>query len=108
MMDFTLSDEQRMLRESVALFAAKEINPIAEQIDRTDTWPEGMWKKLGDLGVLGATIDPQYGGSGLDILSGALIGEELAKVSPSISISYGAHANLCCNNIQLNGNAPQK
>ena len=108
MMEFTLSDEQRMLRDSVAQFAAKEIAPIAEEIDRSDAWPKGMWKKLGDLGVLGATIDPLYGGSGLDILSGALVGEELAKVSPSISISYGAHANLCCNNIQLNGNERQK
>ncbi len=108
MMDFTLTEEQRMLKETVANFAAREIQPIAEEIDRTDTWPEGMWKKLGDLGVLGVTIEGAYGGVGLDILSGALVGEELAKISPSISISYGAHANLCCNNIRLNGTEEQK
>jgi len=108
MMEFTLTEEQRMLRDTVANFAEKEIRPIAEEIDRTDTWPEGMWKKLGDLGVLGATIDPEYGGTGLDLLSGALVGEELSKVSPSISISYGAHANLCCNNLKLNGTEEQK
>lgn len=108
MMDFTLTAEQLMLKETVANFAAKEIRPIAEEIDRTDAWPDGMWKKLGGLGVLGATIDTAYGGVGLDLLSGALVGEELAKVSPSISISYGAHANLCSNNIKLNGHEEQK
>jgi isovaleryl-CoA dehydrogenase len=108
MMEFTLTEEQRMLRDTVANFAEKEIRPIAEEIDRSDTWPAGMWKKLGDLGVLGATIDTEYGGAGLDLLSGALVGEELSKVSPSISISYGAHANLCCNNLKLNGTEEQK
>ena len=67
-MDFELTDEQKMLRDSVAQFAAKELKPIAEEIDREDHWPEGMWKKLGALGVLGITVDPVYGGAGADIL----------------------------------------
>ena len=80
-MDFNLSDEQVMLRESVRHFAAKELKPIAEEVDREDRWPAGMWKKLGALGVLGITIDPDYGGAGADILSGALVVEELARVA---------------------------
>ncbi len=107
-MDFELTDEHRMLRESVALFAAKELKPIAEEIDREDRWPEGMWKKLGALGVLGITIDPAYGGAGADILSGALVVEELARVLPAVSLSYGAHANLCCHNLFTNGTEEQK
>ena len=107
-MDFELTDEHRMLRDSVALFAAKELKPIAEEIDREDRWPEGMWKKLGALGVLGITIDPAYGGAGADILSGALVVEELARVLPAVSLSYGAHANLCCHNLFTNGTEEQK
>ena len=107
-MDFELTDEHKMLRDSVALFAAKELKPIAEEIDREDRWPEGMWKKLGALGVLGITIDPAYGGAGADILSGALVVEELARVLPAVSLSYGAHANLCCHNLFVNGTEEQR
>ena len=107
-MDFELTEEHRMMRDSVALFAAKELKPIAEEIDREDRWPEGMWKKLGALGVLGITIDPAYGGAGADILSGALVVEELARVLPAVSLSYGAHANLCCHNLLTNGTEDQK
>ena len=107
-MDFNLSDEQVMLRESVRHFAAKELKPIAEEVDREDRWPAGMWKKLGALGVLGITIDPDYGGAGADILSGALVVEELARVLPAVSLSYGAHANLCCHNLFVNGTEAQK
>jgi isovaleryl-CoA dehydrogenase len=107
-MDFELTDEHRMMRDSVASFAAKELKPIAEETDREDRWPEGMWKKLGALGVLGITIDPAYGGAGADILSGALVVEELARVLPAVSLSYGAHANLCCHNLLTNGTEEQK
>jgi isovaleryl-CoA dehydrogenase len=107
-MDFELKDEHRMLRESVAQFAARELKPIAEETDLEDKWPEGMWKKLGDLGVLGITIPPEYGGAGSDVLAGALVVEELAKVIPAVSLSYGAHANLCMHNLYHNGNEAQR
>ncbi|NPU83678.1 MAG: isovaleryl-CoA dehydrogenase [Syntrophaceae bacterium] len=107
-MDFELKDEHRMLRESVAQFAAKELKPIAEETDLEDKWPEGMWKKLGDLGVLGITIPPEYGGAGSDVLAGALVVEELARVIPAVSLSYGAHANLCMHNLYHNGNEAQR
>jgi isovaleryl-CoA dehydrogenase len=107
-MDFELKDEHRMLRESVAQFAARELKPIAEETDLEDKWPEGMWRKLGDLGVLGITIPPEYGGAGSDVLAGALVVEELAKVIPAVSLSYGAHANLCMHNLYHNGNEAQR
>jgi len=107
-MDFTLSDEHRMLKESVANFAAKEIQPIAEEIDREDKWPEGLWQKLADLGIMGITVDPKYGGAGADILSASLACEELAKVSAAVALSWGAHANLCCNNLNSHASEAQK
>jgi isovaleryl-CoA dehydrogenase len=106
--DFTLSDEHRMLKDSVANFAAKELQHIAEEMDQTDDWPEGMWGKLGDLGINGITVDPEYGGAGADILSASLACEELARVCPAIALSWGAHANLCCNNLNTNANEAQK
>jgi len=107
-MDFQLSDEHRMFKDSIANFAAKEIAPIAEEIDRKDEWPRGLWKKLGDLGVMGISVDPEYGGAGADILSASLAGEELAKVSAAVALSWGAHANLCCNNLNNNASPAQK
>ena len=107
-MDFNLSDEQRMLRDSVAVFADRELRPIAEEIDRTDEWPDGLWQKLADLGIMGITVDPQYGGAGADILSASLACEELAKVSAAVALSWGAHANLCCNNLNSHANDEQK
>ncbi len=107
-MDFNLSDEQRMLRDSVAVFADRELRPIAEEIDRTDEWPDGLWQKLADLGIMGITVDPQYGGAGADILSASLACEELAKVSAAVALSWGAHANLCCNNLNSHASDEQK
>ncbi len=107
-MDFNLSDEHRMLRESIAVFADKELRPIAEEIDRTDEWPDGLWQKLADLGIMGITVDPQYGGAGADILSASLACEELAKASAAVALSWGAHANLCCNNLNSHANDEQK
>ncbi|MCX7635191.1 MAG: acyl-CoA dehydrogenase family protein, partial [Syntrophales bacterium] len=78
-MDFQLSEEHRMFKESVATFAAKEIAPLAEDMDRHDIWPDGLWQKLADLGIMGITVDPRYGGAGADILSASLACEELAK-----------------------------
>lgn len=107
-MDFVLSEEHRMLRDSVANFAEKELAPIAEEMDETDQWPEGLWKKLGDLGINGITVDPEYGGAGADILSASLACEEIARVCPAVALSWGAHANLCCNNLNTNANETQK
>jgi len=107
-MDFNLTEEQRMLRDSVANFAAKEIKPIAEEIDREDKWPDGLWQKLAELGIMGITIDPEYGGAGADILSASLACEELARVSAAVALSWGAHANLCCNNLNSHANEVQK
>ena len=107
-MNFDLSDEHRMLRDSIANFAEKELKPIAEEIDRDDHWPEGLWLKLGDLGIMGITVDPLYGGAGADILSAALACEELAKVSAAVALSWGAHANLCCNNLNNHASDEQK
>jgi isovaleryl-CoA dehydrogenase len=107
-MDFTLSDEHKMLQESVRNFAEKEIWPIAEEIDEKDSWPDGMWQKLADLGIMGITVDVEYGGAGADLLSAVITVEELSKASPAIALSWGAHANLCCNNLNNNANEDQK
>jgi isovaleryl-CoA dehydrogenase len=107
-MDFNLTEEQKMLRDSVANFAAKEIKPIAEEIDREDKWPDGLWQKLAELGIMGITVDPEYGGAGADILSASLACEELARASAAIALSWGAHANLCCNNLNSHASEVQK
>jgi len=107
-MDFNLNEEHVMLRDSIKNFAAKEIAPIAEKIDEEDAWPEGMWQKLGALGIMGITAEEKYGGAGADLLSAVLAVEELAKASPSIALSWGAHANLCVNNLSHNANDAQK
>jgi isovaleryl-CoA dehydrogenase len=107
-MDFNLGEEHTMLKESIANFAMKELQPIAEEMDHKDEWPKGLWKKLADLGVMGITVDPEYGGAGADILSASLVCEELAKVSAAVALSWGAHANLCCNNLNSHASPEQK
>jgi len=107
-MDFNLSEEHAMLKESIRNFAAKEVAPIAEKIDEEDKWPDGMWQKLGDLGIMGITAEEKYGGAGSDLLSAVLVVEELAKASPAIALSWGAHANLCVNNLSHNASEVQK
>jgi isovaleryl-CoA dehydrogenase len=107
-MEFELSDEQKMVQLSVRQFMLKEIQPVAENIDREDELPEGIWKKLGELGLLGATIAEEYGGSGFDLLTGVLINEQLARTCPALSLSYAAHANLCADNLNRNASKEQK
>ncbi len=107
-MDFNLSDEHKMLKETIYNFAKKEIEPIAYEIDKSDEMPEDMFKKLGELGVLGIIIPEKYGGAGCDILSQVLVIEQLACVSPAIALSYGAHSNLCMYNLYKNGNEEQR
>ena len=106
-MDVELSDAQRMIRDATREFCRREIEPIADR--STEDWfPRELWPKLGALGVLGVMAPVEYGGTGADLLSGVLVIEEIAKVSASIALSYGAHANLCVNNITLNASDAQR
>jgi isovaleryl-CoA dehydrogenase len=107
-MDFNFSDQHIMLRKSIRNFAAKEIWPIAEHIDEEDKWPAGMWQKLANMGIMGITVAEEYGGAGADLISAIIVLEELSKASPAIALSWGAHANLCCNNLNHNASPNQK
>ncbi|HWI35908.1 MAG TPA: isovaleryl-CoA dehydrogenase [Burkholderiales bacterium] len=97
-----------MLRESVRDFAAKEIAPRAAQIDHSNEFPRDLWRKLGDLGVLGITVEEEYGGTMMGYLAHIVAMEEISRASASIGLSYGAHSNLCVNQIRRNGTAAQK
>ena len=103
-----LTEAQQMLRGVVRDFADAEIDPIADEMDRDDRWYPHLWPMLGDLGLHGVTIDERYGGSDAGLLAGVIATEELARVSASVALSYGAHANLCANNIATNGSDQQK
>jgi isovaleryl-CoA dehydrogenase len=107
-MNFDLSEAHRLLRDTVGDWAAREVGPIAAEIDRRDEFPAELWRKMGDLGILGVTVDPAYGGAGFDLLAGVLAIEQIARYSGSVALSYGAHANLCVNNIFRNGNEEQR
>jgi isovaleryl-CoA dehydrogenase len=97
-----------MLRDSVRDFAAKEIAPRAAEIDRSNAFPPELWPKLGSLGLLGITVEEAYGGSALGYLAHVIAMEEISRASASIGLSYGAHSNLCVNQIRRNGSAAQK
>jgi len=103
-----LSDAHRLLRDTVLAFARQELAPIADEIDRTDTFPPDLFRRLGQLGILGVTVPEEYGGAGADLLSGVLAIEQLARVSASVALSYGAHANLCLHNLYVNGTEEQR
>ena len=107
-MDFELREEQKLVRMSVRQFMLKEIAPDTERIDREDKFPEGVWLRLGELGLLGATIDEAHGGSGFDLPTGVLIVEEMARTCPALALSYAAHANLCADNLNRNADDDQK
>lgn len=107
-MDFEFSEEQRIIQKNVRQFMLKEIEPIAERIDREDKFPSGIWKKMGELGILGANIPEEYGGAGFDLLAGVLVAEQIAKTCAALALSYAAHANLCTDNIYRNGTEDQK
>ena len=106
--DDDLGEDIRMLRQSVAAFTAAEITPRAADIDRENNFPPDLWPKLGALGVLGITVEEEFGGSGLGYLEHVVAMEEISRGSASVGLSYGAHSNLCVNQIRLNGNAAQK
>jgi isovaleryl-CoA dehydrogenase len=107
-MDLALSEEHQLVFETALAFARQAFGPQAERIDREDAFPPDLWRSLGDRGFLGAGIPEAYGGSGGDYLTGSLIGQALARVSPAISLSYGAHLNLCAHNLLRNGTEAQK
>jgi isovaleryl-CoA dehydrogenase len=107
-LNFGLSEELNALRDMVAQFAANEIAPRAAEIDSTNQFPMDLWRKLGDLGLLGITVEEQYGGSGMGYLAHCIAMEEISRASASVGLSYGAHSNLCVNQIRKNGTEEQK
>lgn len=107
-LDFNFDENINLLRESVAQFAENEIKPIAEKIDQDNVFPHDLWRKLGDLGALGITVSEEYGGVGLGYLAHCIAMEEIGRASASVGLSYGAHSNLCINQIFLNGTHEQK
>ncbi|MBL94607.1 MAG: Acyl-CoA dehydrogenase [Alphaproteobacteria bacterium MarineAlpha3_Bin5] len=106
--DFLFSDESKLLQEEIQRFAAQEIAPLAAQIDKDNEFPADLWRKMGKLGLLGITADEKYGGSGLGYLEHCIAMAEISRASASVGLSYGAHSNLCVNQIQLNGNKEQR
>jgi isovaleryl-CoA dehydrogenase len=107
-LNFGLGDTVDMLREAVKDFAEREIAPQAAGIDSSNHFPRKLWPKLGKLGLLGITVEETYGGSGLGYLEQAVAMEEISRASASVGLSYGAHSNLCVNQIRLNGTPAQK
>ena len=107
-LDFGLDDTLNMLRDQVNAFARDEIAPRAAQIDHDNAFPNELWQKFGDMGLLGITVGEEDGGSGMGYLAHCIAMEEISRASASVGLSYGAHANLCVNQIKLNGSAEQK
>ena len=106
--DFGLGETADALRAEVARFASVEIAPRAAEIDRRNDFPADLWRKFGDLGVLGVTVGEDYGGTGMGYLDHVVIMEEISRASASVGLSYGAHSNLCVNQIHRNGTEDQK
>jgi len=107
-LNFDLGETADMLRCSVETFAADEIAPRAAAIDRDNDFPADLWRKMGDLGVLGITVEEEYGGAGMGYLEHVVAMEEISRASASVGLSYGAHSNLCVNQIRKNGTEAQK
>ena len=107
-LDFGLGDTVAMLRDSVRNFARSELQPIAAEIDRSNTPPKGMWRKLGEMGLLGITVEEEYGGAGMGYQEHVVAMEEISRASAAVGLSYGAHSNLCVNQLRRNANDAQK
>mgnify|MGYP000165049524 CR=1 FL=1 len=107
-LNFGLGEDIEMLRDQVYQFAQNEIAPLAEQADADNQFPNQLWKKLGDMGLLGVTVSEQYGGSDMGYLAHTIAMEEISRASGGIGLSYGAHSNLCVNQIYKNGNDAQR
>jgi isovaleryl-CoA dehydrogenase len=107
-LNFDLPETTSLLKKTVNEFALKEIAPLAESIDKNNLFPHELWRRLGDLGVLGITVAERYTGAGMSYLDHACAMEEISRASASVGLSYGAHSNLCVNQISLNGTEEQK
>jgi isovaleryl-CoA dehydrogenase len=107
-LNFDLGETADMLRDSVRSFASDEVAPRANDIERANDFPEDLWRKMGDLGVLGITVEEEYGGAGMGYLEHVVAVEEMSRASAAVGLSYGAHSNLCVNQLRLNGTEEQK
>ena len=107
-LDFDLGSDINVLKDTIQEFCNKEITPLAEDIDKKNDFPSHLWKKMGELGLLGITAEEKYGGSGLGYTEHVIAMQEISKASASVGLSYGAHSNLCVNQITLNGTEKQK
>ncbi|HAF91916.1 MAG TPA: acyl-CoA dehydrogenase, partial [Pseudomonas sp.] len=107
-LNFALGETIDMLRDQVRAFVDAELAPRAAEIDATNTFPMDMWKKFGEMGLLGVTVPEEYGGAGLGYLAHVVAMEEISRASASVALSYGAHSNLCVNQINRNGSEAQK
>ena len=107
-MNFSIGKDNEVLRDTVYKFAQNEIAPIANQIDKENSFPDHLWRKFGDLGLLGITASSEYGGSDMSYLAHCIAIEEISRASASVGLSYGAFSNLCVNQINRNGNEEQK
>lgn len=107
-MTFDLGEDIAGLRDMVHRWAQERVRPLAAEVDRSNQFPAALWRELGELGLLGITVPEEYGGAGMGYLAHAVAVEEIARASASVSLSYGAHSNLCVNQIKLNGSEAQK
>ncbi|UWR56817.1 isovaleryl-CoA dehydrogenase [Phaeobacter inhibens] len=107
-MTFDLGEDVNALRDMVHRWAQERVRPMAQEIDQKNEFPAELWQEMGELGLLGITVPEEFGGAGMSYLAHTVAVEEIARASASVSLSYGAHSNLCVNQIKLNGNAEQK
>ncbi|WP_134680680.1 isovaleryl-CoA dehydrogenase [Paracoccus ravus] len=107
-MEFDLGEDVNALREMVHRWAQERVKPIAAEVDRSNAFPNELWREMGELGLLGVTVSEEWGGAGMGYLAHVVVTEEIARASASVSLSYGAHSNLCVNQIKLNGTDEQR
>ena len=107
-LDFNLGSDIDLLRDAVYQFSQAEIAPLAEEIDKSNNFPMELWPLLGEMGLLGITVDEKYGGAGMSYLAHCVAMEEISRASASVALSYGAHSNLCVNQLYRNGTEEQK
>src|SRR5215204_3356573 len=107
-LNFDLGETHDMLRDTVRAFATEEIAPRAADVDHQNVFPADLWRKFGDLGLLGITVEEEFGGAGMGYLEHVIAMEEISRASASVGLSYGAHSNLCVNQISRNGTPAQK
>ena len=107
-MEFDLGEDVNALRDMVHRWSQDRVKPLAAEVDRSNEFPNDLWKEMGELGLLGITVPEEWGGSGMGYLAHTVAVEEIARASASVSLSYGAHSNLCVNQIKLNGTDEQR